>query len=121
MGSIVKFQFLEQFSLDHLSYPVMSSLVLLLWYCPVSWGCKRHQMLLCRGVRPPFYECQGYDTKQSDGEVPVMLELWGMQNTPLLLLLPGPLWHGVVAPDKGPNYGLNGTKQWYFYLTVFCI
>ena len=25
-------------------------------------------------------ECPGYDTKQSDGEVPVMLELWGMQN-----------------------------------------
>ena len=24
----------------------------------------------------------GYDTKQSDVEVPVMLELWGMQSTP---------------------------------------
>ena len=23
-----------------------------------------------------------YDTKQSDGEVPVMLELWGMRSTP---------------------------------------
>ena len=23
-------------------------------------------------------ECPVYDTKQSDGEVPVMLELWGM-------------------------------------------
>ena len=28
-----------------------------------------------------------------------MLELWGMQSTPLLLLLPNPLWPGVVAPD----------------------
>ena len=25
-----------------------------------------------------FNECLGYDTKQSDGEAPVMLELWGM-------------------------------------------
>ena len=36
-----------------------------------------------------------------------MLELWGMRSTPLLLLHPGPLWLGVVAPDKGPIYGLD--------------
>ena len=30
----------------------------------------------------------GYDTKQSDGEVPVMLELWGMRSTPSLPSLP---------------------------------
>ena len=41
-----------------------------------------------------------YDTKQSDDEVPVMLELWGMQTIPSLWLLPGPLRPGVVAPDK---------------------
>ena len=35
--------------------------------------------------------CPGYDTKQSDGEVPVMLEFWGMWSIPLLPLLPGPL------------------------------
>ncbi len=39
-----------------------------------------------------------------------MLEFWGMQSTPLLPSLPGPLWPGVVAPDKGPIYGLNRTK-----------
>ena len=39
------------------------------------------------------------DTKQSDGEAPVMLKLWGMQSTPLSPLLPCPLWFGVVAPD----------------------
>ena len=38
-----------------------------------------------------------------------MLELWGMWSTPLLPLLQGPLWPGVVAPDKGPIYGLNRT------------
>ena len=29
-------------------------------------------------------KCPGYDTKQSDGEVPVILELWGMRSTPSL-------------------------------------
>ena len=38
----------------------------------------------------------GYDTKQSHGEIPVILELWEMQSTPSLPLLPGSLWAGVV-------------------------
>ena len=62
---------------------------------------------LQRGKAPPPNECPRYDTKQSDGEVPAVLELWGMWSTPSLPLLPGPLWPGVVAPDKGPIYGLN--------------
>ena len=61
-----------------------------------------------------------YDTKQFDGKVPVMLELWGMRCTPLLLSLPGSLWPGVVAPDKDDIYGLNRTKPW-FEFTAFCI
>ena len=48
----------------------------------------------------PHNECPGYDTKQSDGEVPVMQELWGMRSTSSLPSLPGPLWPGVVAPDS---------------------
>ena len=60
--------------------------------CPVSWGSRIHRLHLCRGIRPPPpNECSGYDTKQSDGEVPVMLEVWGMLCTPSLPLLPGPL------------------------------
>ena len=39
-----------------------------------------------------------------------MLELWGMRCTPSLSSLPGPLWTGVVAPDKGPINGLNKAK-----------
>ena len=50
--------------------------------------------------KTPTNECPGYDTKQSDGESPVMLELWGMRSTPSLPSLPGPLWPGMVAPDK---------------------
>ena len=31
---------------------------------------------------------------------PVTMELWGMQSTPSLPSFPGPLWLGVVAPDR---------------------
>ena len=50
-------------------------------------------------------ECPGYDTKLSDGEAPIMLELWGMWCTSLLPSLPGPLWVGVVAPDRVLSMG----------------
>ena len=50
-------------------------------------------------------ECPGYDTKHSDGEVLAVLELWGMWSTPLLSSLPGPLWPGVVAPDRALSIG----------------
>ena len=63
--------------------------------CPVSWGCRIHWLHIC----------PGYDTKQSDGEVPAVLELWGMRSTPSLLWLPGPLWPGVVAPDRALSMG----------------
>ena len=46
-----------------------------------------------------YNECPGYDTKQFDGEAPV-LKFGGIWSTPLLPLLPGPLWPGVVAPDR---------------------
>ena len=78
-------------------------------YCPVGWGCRIHWLLFCREVRPPN-ECPAYDPKQSDGEVPVMLELREMRSTPSLASLPGPLWSEVVAPNKGPIYGLNRTN-----------
>ena len=46
-----------------------------------------------------------YDTKLSDGDAPVILELWGMWSTPLLPLLPGPLWPGVLAADRVKSMG----------------
>ena len=70
--------------------------------CPVRWGCRIQQLLLCRAVRLPTShanECPRYDTKQSNAEVPLILELWGMRSTPSLPLLPGPLLSGVVVPD----------------------
>ena len=50
-------------------------------------------------------KCPGYDTEQSESEVPVILGLWSMRITPSLPLLPGPLWAGVVAPDRTLSIG----------------
>ena len=38
---------------------------------------------------PPPNECPGYDTKQSNGEVLVLMEHWGIRSTPSLTSLPG--------------------------------
>ena len=51
------------------------------------------------------HESPGYDTKRSDGVVSVILELWKMQSTPSLPLLPGPLWSGMVVPDRALSIG----------------
>ena len=61
---------------------------------------------LQRGKIPPN-EFPVYDTKQSDCEVPVMLEIWGMWSTLSFPLLLGLLWSDVVAPEKGLIFGLN--------------
>ena len=50
-------------------------------------------------------KCSGYDTKQSNGEAPVMLELWGMRINPLLPPLGGPHLPGVVVPDRVLSMG----------------
>ena len=93
-------------------YTIYSSLSSLSFLPSQLGGCRIHWLHLCRGGKtPPHHECPGYDTKQSDGEVPAVLEFWGMRSTPSLPSLPGPLWPGVVAPDKGPIYGLNRTNS----------
>ena len=73
-------------------------------YCLVSWGCRIHRLHLYRGVRPP-QRVSWYDNRQSGGEVPVMLEFWGMESTPSLPWLQCPLWPGVVAPDRVLSMG----------------
>ena len=50
-------------------------------------------------------ECPRYDTKQSDGEVPVLIELWGMQCPLSLPSLQGQLWPGVVTSDRVLSMG----------------
>ena len=41
-------------------------------------------------------ECPAYEINQSDGEAPVMLELWGIRNNSSLLSLLDPLWHKTL-------------------------
>ena len=55
-----------------------------------------HRLLLCRGVRP-LNKWPGYDSKQSDGEVPVML---GNAEYPFIAITPRSVLARVVAPDR---------------------
>ena len=71
---------------------------------PASWDCRMHQQHFCRGVRLPQW-VSWYDTKQSDGEDALILELWGMQSTPWLSSLLGPLWPWMGAPDRVLSMG----------------
>ena len=80
------------------------------FFCPVGWGCIIHRLLLYKGIRPPTHthahkECPAYDTKQSDGEVPVILDLLEMLSTYSLSFLYGPLWSAVVPPDRVLSMG----------------
>ena len=68
------------------------------------------------GKDPPAQWVSWYDTKQSDGEVPVMLKLWGMWSTPSLPLLPGPHWPEMVASDRALLMGWIELTA-YLYLT----
>ena len=69
-----------------------------------AWAVEYTDCFSAEGKAPP-HEGLGYDTKQSDGEVPAILELWGMRSTPSLPSLPGPIWPGVIAPDRALSMG----------------
>ena len=75
---------------------------------------------LQRGKTPPHNKFSRYETKQFDGEASVMLELWGMQSTPSFPSLPGPLWPGVVAPDRVLSMGQIELNHSFLSL-LFCI
>ena len=65
---------------------------------PVGRGCRIHQTASLQRGKIPNNESPGYNTNQSDREVPVMVELWGMWVYPFIALRPFPLWLEVVAP-----------------------
>ena len=54
---------------------------------------------------PPVHDSPDYDTKQSDGESPVMLELWEMRSTLSLPSLTVPLNPRLVAIDRVLSLG----------------
>ena len=83
---------------------------------PANWAKENHRRQ--HFSRPPHTNLiiialllMGHRIYQPYPEVPAVLELWGMRSTPLLPLLPSPLWPGVVASDRAPIYGLNRTNS----------
>ena len=67
----------------------MSKLSLNSIYIAQSAGAVEYtNYISAEGYTPP-HECPRYDAKQSDGEAPVILELWRMQSTPSLPSLLG--------------------------------
>ena len=76
-------------------------------YCPswLEWGCIIDKPASLQTGKTPSNGCPEYVTKQSNGNVPVILELMRMRSTPLLLSLPDPLWLGVVASDRVLSIG----------------
>ena len=61
--------------------------------------------LSAEGYPHPTNKYSVYDTKQSNGDAPIMLELWEMRNTHLLPSVLGPLMPGVVTPDRVLSMG----------------
>ena len=55
--------------------------------------------IFAKGKDPLTNKCPRYNPKQSDGKAPEML------STPSLPSLPGPLWLGVVTPDRVLSMG----------------
>ena len=74
-----------------------------IYICPVGWGWRIHRLHLCKEVKKT--PTSVLNMTLNDLIVPEMLELWGMWNDPSLPSLPGPLWYGVVAPDRGLSIG----------------
>ena len=73
------------------------------------------------GVRPLPQRMSWSDIKESDGDVPA-LEIWGMRSTSSTPLLPGPLWPGVLVPDRRLSMGqieLNWAYKWLI-LNCYC-
>ena len=87
-----------------------------LFTCPVGWGCTIHGLHLCREVKPSTMSVLDMTLNfLMEPHVPLMLELWEIQSTTSLPTLPGPLWLGVLAPDRVLSMGqieLNCTLNW---------
>ena len=70
------------------------------WILPCRLGLWNTPTISLQRAKTPLQRVSWYGTNPSDGEVSVMMELWGMQSTPSLPSLPGQLWPGVVSPDR---------------------
>ena len=78
--------------------------IAVLSFQPSRMGKRNTPIASLQMLRSPN-EYPVYNTKQSDDEATVMLELWEMQSTPLLPSLPGPFWPGGVATYRVLSIG----------------
>ena len=77
--------------------------------------------------KSPTNKCPGYDIKQSDGKVAVMLDLWVMQSTLFFAIAPRSTLAQSGSTWLGPIYGLKRTiwhLNWVqmndsFYIELF--
>ena len=85
------------------------------------------ECISAEGENPPHHNGPGFDTKQCDGEAPVMLGLWKIRSNSSLPLFHVPLWPRVVAPDSILSMGQIEVnclfmQNWIaWYRTVFDI
>ena len=70
--------------------------------CPVGWGCWIHRLLLNTPT--------GYDTKQSDGEVPIITWALGNAEYPFIAITPRSTLARSGSPWESPIFGSNRTK-----------
>ena len=113
--SNAKFTFMEKNSANRIHFAFCEKKILFFYWMTFIKICQAifnniHWLHLCRGVRPPHNECPGYDTKQSDGEVPVKLGLWGMWSTHFIDTAPRSTLARNGFTWYSPIYGLNRTN-----------
>ena len=68
-----------------------------------AWTVEYTDCISAKALDSPN-ECPGYDTKQSDSDDPVMLELWRMWSAPLLPSLSGLLPAQSVGAIEYTDY-----------------
>ena len=73
--------------------------------CLVGWKAVEYTDFISAEGLDTHHQCPGYETKQSVGDVPVMLKLCGIRRALSLSSFPGLLWPGVVAPDRVQSMG----------------
>ena len=101
-SNVIK-SFVPELRSRYVFFEFRDSYVLSLWTFDVRFT-HSHIMAM---VQDFPNERPAYDIKQTDGEVPVRLELWEIWCKPLLPLLPGPLKPRVITSRVLSMFKLN--------------
>ena len=66
----------------------INSLLVLVTHQNIAQSARAVEYTDCREGKASSNECPGYDAKLFNGEVPVMLELWGIRSTLFIAITP---------------------------------